>query len=56
MDNNYVAKIGVLGPAFPIFAKIMWIMLQNLASWALRVANIDFGHPGGGVQLQAELS
>jgi hypothetical protein len=37
MDNNYVAKIGVLGPAFPIFAKIMWIMLQNLVSWALQL-------------------
>jgi len=26
-DNNHVAKIGVLGPAAPIFAEITWIII-----------------------------
>ncbi len=34
---DYVTKIGVLSPAFPIFAKIMWIMLQILVSKVLRL-------------------
>jgi hypothetical protein len=29
MDDNQVAKIGVLGPAAPIFAKITWITIMR---------------------------